>query len=597
MIAYYKYTGGSEFTYEDGTPYVGIINVTSGDVYTGPYYTVSSKKLVSTDNILAKCIVNELNFNYTTLSKVADTLEKIDIYPRSILTPDLIADTIDTLSTNNAKLFASSVRVNKNFFNQNLRDSSDTVYSTRLTSYDGSFVSIKNVDINPTLTFNAIIPQSPLSGSNLQDIVNAITANTSSRNSFVISENLSSFNYYKGFGLVKGQANSSKPHTFYNSFAEIPFETFDHNFVYYNKYTNKVYQTSRNSALTILNVDYTNGLPSLIVNDVLNITNVNRPLSRYTAAYGRSFRSVIATSGGLHSIEIYALNSTQQLSVSYAEDYGFDSNGIDGVYQRFEDDIIVITGSVRGQSAVKVYDLEELLSGDGTSVAEHVFDDVLPTFIEFADFDSDLMFFKYYNDVFGLEKVEVRSITSPSNILAVYTYDSFKYNNFNDAISDSESSLNPIDEIAVILAPLSVPDYIIDIRHITTDKIITISVLQDSITYDNYNPYEYIVTPSLRALPKKVDSSLEVSSIGLSINTKLQQIIEDILLLYYNFSGRYNFSGGEEAVTVLSNTLKEVNLQDLVIHMNESVNTGTLNRVMTALLDIQFTLAREIDKR
>lgn len=595
MISYYKYTSGTEFTYGSGTPYKGVFNVIGDTAYTGAFYTSTSQKLEPVNNALSKCFLKQIDFNYSATENVESTLSKIDIYPRSILTPELLNNTIDVLNSNNAKLFATSVTINDSYFNQESRDYADISFSTRLTALNTAPVSIKNINISSSIPL--------VLGVGINDGGLAIS-DTSQRSSFVLSENLSSFNYYNNFGLIKGQANSSSPHRFFPGI-KVPSADIDHRFMHYNKYTGKLYHTASNSRYFIFDIDYTNGLPELSLNDVLNITNLSPYVSRFTVSYGRSFRCSVSIDSGIRYLEIYALNSTLKLGAFLSSTLGFDSNTIDCVYQRFEDDILLVTGAVNGESAIKVYDIEELLNGNISPVSEHILGTSLPTYIEFTDFDSDLAIFKYHGNVnyLDLEKVEIRSLKSPRSILAQYRSlddaNNFSGNLVDDKISGTEfSDININQNNVILIARSSVVDaYIVDIKYITTDIITTITILKDAIVYDTYAPYKYIV-PITSLGNQFVDSdTLDVNSIGLAINTRLQQVISDILLLYNNFSGRYNFSNNQTSTNILANTLERINVNDLLIHMNESINTGTLNRVLVSLLDIQFALAREIDKR
>ena len=117
MIEYFKYTGGEAFTLS-GAAYSGFINVIDGVAYSGKSFSSSSKPLSSNGTFLANCFLNKLEFDRTGEAvEEASVLTLPEISPRNIIDQNFIDTNLGYLNHNNLNLYALNIISNTELLN------------------------------------------------------------------------------------------------------------------------------------------------------------------------------------------------------------------------------------------------------------------------------------------------------------------------------------------------------------------------------------------------------------------------------------------------------------------------------------------------
>ena len=582
MIAYYKHTYGGDFLL-NGSDYTGPLTVIDSIAYTGSVFTTNSRQLSNTGTFLSNCLLKKLNFKYTADPIVERDIESVSVYPRTILTLDTLVDTFDVLNENNLKLYCAGVRVDNNFLNPLYRSPDNLSFTNCITSFN-------NVNFRPV--------KLPLSRLPVIYSLQATDANfgkiftpTNLKSSILLTDNLSGFRYFNNSGLATGLVNSVSAILFKDGYPEN--SSFTHNFLYYNKYINSIYQTNENTSYSIFDIDYTSPIPRTILRDTISTSLLNIPISPFTSAYGRNFRSVIVQTGDDVIIEVYGVTNTDKVLDLTRESLGFDE--FIRICQRFEDDILIVYGKRSGVTIIASFDIEALINGDFTPSSYSESEISIPTTIECVDFDSDIIVLKTYNSNNYLDKVELASISAPKLPLAQFSSNFNSTVKVNDLINTMTSDLSA-DQTVLGTFFKNYDSYFIDMQYSTGDVINTAIIAQDSLTVDTKTVYYYLLPAELKQNYDNSAPAIRNSSIGLTINSVLRTIIQDTLLIYYNFTERFRYSSSTKLPQdTIANILKTFNLDNLLLFSNESVNIGSLNRVINSIITIQRALAREID--
>lgn len=581
MISYFKFTDGSDFTL-NGSPYTGLINVIDSNVYTGSIFDSNSKQLSSTGTFLSKCFEKGINFNFTARSTLKNEIQKVSVYPRTILTVDTLQDTLAALSENNLKIFASSVRYDNKFLNPLYRSPNDQSFTNCITSVSDTNVRPIRFPLNK-------IPIAFSQQSNIAGFTETFTS-TLKKSSILLTDGLSGFKYFNNGGSVTGLCNSVSAVQFGSGYPNNI--DFTHNYLHYNRHTDLVYQTN-NFSFSVFNIDYTSPIPRTLLQDTIDISSTNSIISFYNVAYGRNFRSALVETGSDIVIEFYRVDNAKLITTLSRLDLNLKT--ITNICQRFEDDLLIVVGTdFTDVQVFATFDIEEIINGNTTPITYT--SDISPifaTFAECADFDSDIVIFKRYNSVGYLDSVEYRSITAPTSILAQYNSE-FDINvRVNDIVSTASVDLSADNRVLGTFYS-NYNSYFIDIVHRTDNKVNTAIVTDTSFTVDTKTVYTYLLPKNLKQSYTHDLNLIRNSSIGLTINGVLHKIITDTLSLYYNYRQKFLFGSDGSPLYTVATFLQSFNVDNLLLYSNESINIGTLNRVINAITDIQTAIVNEL---
>jgi hypothetical protein len=585
VIAYFKYTSGDDFTL-NGVPYTGPVTVINSQAYTGSIFNSNSRALSSTGTFLANCILNKLDFKYTAEPAVEKDIKSVSVYPRTILTLDELTGVFDILNGNNLTLYTAGVRFDNNFLNPLYRSYDNLSFTNCITSFS-------NIDFRPVKLPLSKLPITftlQATDSNFTNLFNPAYQ----KNTVLLTDNLSGFRYFNSEGLATGKVNSISALDYRDGY-QIN-STFSHNYLYYNKYANTIYQTNSNT-YSIFDTDYASPVPRVILRDTISLSLLNTPLSLYAAAYGRNFRSVIVQTGSDRIIEVYGVTNSEKVLNLTRESLGLDT--FTSICQRFEDDILIVYGSREDQPVIASFDIENLINNDFTpiSYSETTLD--IPTYMECVDFDSDVLALKTYNSNNYLEKVELVSISSPRLPLTRFNKTFSSIVRVNDIVNTMTTDLSADSTVlGTVLGTFfsNYDSYFVDMQYSTGSSINTAIVTRDSFTVDTKTAYTYLLPSNLKQNYSNTQTAIRHSSLGLTVNSILRSIIQDTLIIYYNFAERFRYSTSSGLpLDTIANTLRSFNLDNLLLFSNESINIGSLNRVINSIITIQSVIAREID--
>jgi hypothetical protein len=588
VISYFKYTDGSDFTLNESS-YSGLINVIDSTVYTGSVFNSNSQELSSTNTFLAKCFEENLNFNFSSSTSLKDQIQRVSIYPRTILTLDTLKETLDVLSKNNAIIFAAGVRFDNKFLNPLYRSAASQSFTNCITSFT-------DTNLRPIKLPLSKLPVGFSEQSNI-DGFSGVFAPTSRKSSILLTDGLSGFKYFNSVNLDSGMVTGLS-----NSISALMFGTgytvdaeFTHDYLHYNRHTGLLYQTN-DQDFSIFSIDYSAPIPHVFLQDKINISALNNYTSVYNVTYGRNFRCSLVETGTDIAIEFYRLNDTELITIQSRTALGFKT--ITNICQRFEDDLLVVVGTDSNDlPTFATFDIEEIANGNIVPLS--YFLDTTPinaTFAECTDFDSDIIVFKKYSALDFLEAVEYRSISAPSTPLAQYTPTFDIGLRVNDIVSTMSVDLSA-DNTVVGTFYNNYDSYFIDLCHSTSNVINTAIVTDSSFTVDTKTTYTYLLPKDLKQNYTDELDLTRNSSIGLTLNGALHKIIQDTLLVYYNFCQQIKFDRDNSPFLptyTIATFLQSFNLDNLLLYSNESVNIGTINRLINSIIDIQTAIASEL---
>ena len=580
MITYFKYTQGSAFESEPGSEYKGMINVINNRAYTGARLNDDSQLLISKNTFISDVYLKQLHYNYNNKTNRIDKyIEKVKIYPRSILTEDLLTQTLDTLDENNLKLYSAGIRYNSNYFNKAHRLRSDLPVTHSLSAAGGSLTPRRDV-VNRLL----LSPE--------RDNLGTVTYPNVVKSAIFTTEN-SKFKYSNLDDSITGSIDQLEYIKFgpgINSTASN--KTYTN--LYYNTHDKLMYHVDvAESKFDIFR--YYPNLPdnSMKLVNTVNLSNSNQPIiGPGKAAFGRNYRTCLTLDRGYFLLEVYDVNSSTLLrDFSLREIEDLDS--IEFIAQRFEDDALAILGIKNGESYIITYDIPELLVGGSPKYIGTFNRDIDPTYIEFSPFDSDVLFIKEYNflrNTAWLNQIQLVSISEPRTPISTFSQKNIPYTGELFIINELDCSIDQCNEVILNNALNS---FLLDIQFsVDGSNMDTILITNTGIQTDNY-PLTTGVSPLNldRVYTKYMQTN---SSIGLILNNILRTLITDLANLYTFYSEKFDVTELGEIFAISPTINNEINIADFSVYGNESINSRTINRVVNTINDLQLKLARKI---
>ena len=115
MIDYFKYTNGDSFTLS-GVDYSGLFTIYEGKAFTGKNYNTSSKLLSGKDTFLTNCFYNKFEFDRTVSVENKNILQLPKISPRNIIDQNFIDTNLQALNFNNLVIYSKNIIANPNLF-------------------------------------------------------------------------------------------------------------------------------------------------------------------------------------------------------------------------------------------------------------------------------------------------------------------------------------------------------------------------------------------------------------------------------------------------------------------------------------------------
>ena len=117
MIEYFKHTNGSAFTLS-GSDFTGVFNVINGEAWTGKSFSSTSVRLSSKDTFLANCFLAQIEFDRTASPlNESHLLTKTEISPRNVIDQVFIDTNLGILNANNLNLYSLNIIANSSLLN------------------------------------------------------------------------------------------------------------------------------------------------------------------------------------------------------------------------------------------------------------------------------------------------------------------------------------------------------------------------------------------------------------------------------------------------------------------------------------------------
>jgi len=566
MISYFKYTDGTGFTL-DGANYSGMVTVVNDAAYAGSVYTSRSKVLSSKETFITNAILNQIEFDYNFSSNLKSKITLIEVYPKSILDITSITNIIDTLTENNLKIFASGVGYDQNYGNPLFNDSNTNTFVYGISSNGGPIISRKNIQTTLDLKQAGYIQtDKPVTDS-----------------SSIFTTLSSSFKYFNKDVTVQGAINSPTAPTISQSLIEGLGGNRSN--IFYDKYREVIYQTAP-STVNIYTYDYDSPNNTILIKDELELSKLGVVEDLSKASYGKNYRAVVAKNQGQLALELYAVNSSEIIKSLTFEDVGIDN--IKHLIQRFEDDVLVLVGDIKGKLSMSIYDISKLATNTAPIYSQKIDTQNNPTVVRFSPFDSNIILFYYYTNT-ELDFIEFRPISVSGTVSPVTKMTSDQF-----TLPVESSAFSELTDVISASTPTLYDgtSFTYDVQFDVSDKVYSLVLANNYIKTNNNTIFNTIVPLDTAVRYNSIEVS--DSSIGLVLNSAFKSIIYDTLILYYTFNTVKRIDS-ESIYQQTSSNIKNIDTSNLLLYSNESINVGALNRTIEEILTLQLDLAGKID--
>ena len=630
MIDYFKYTNGDSFTLS-GVDYSGLFTIYEGKAFTGKSYNTSSKLLSGKDTFLTNCFYNKFEFDRTVSVENKNILQLPKISPRNIIDQNFIDTNLQALNFNNLVIYSKNIIANPNLFDFLNSVEDEDSYFLGLSSGKND---IRNDDTKLSKSNNFPVQIDPFS---FIDKVPDVDVLDNTVDSMVFIYDDKSFNYFT--------TTSTSSYTFSGTFAtggsliRLEEDVFDgaQRFSYDNntdtlyalektenpnipglfKFVLKLYDNSFVSECRVLKLVDQITLEDNIIDDKVSLGN-NILGYRYTSQAtvetdvdGNPIRRV---HGRNRLAQQNINNQNQQPKIKIVNKYTFElinniisSNPREEILEfdiRDSDDSLLVLTSLEGFDAEEFYiyhlDIDKVSNTEG--------DYVLPfnpkqltrykPEVEFNSKDNVVTIFFSGNDsnIFIIDDegaISSRFITNPENVAGfpsnknlLYLEDMFfdgtleRFDKIQKKFNSNTLPSNNYNNLNFLVGKNSTSLYYL------LHNIGRIYLMEESkLLYKSFVPLD------LKNLYEQIISC--ESSLGISVNSELQNIIKDTVNVFLNASV-IPFKEIREGIPILGKLISyegiDINFRNLEFHDNEDVNYDTVSRVFDQIFQLQETV-------
>jgi len=630
MIDYFKYTNGDSFTLS-GVDYSGLFTIYEGRAFTGKSYNTSSKLLSGKDTFLTNCFYNKFEFDRTVSVENKNILQLPKISPRNIIDQNFIDTNLQALNFNNLVIYSKNIIANPNLFDFLNSVEDEDSYFLGLSSGKND---IRNDDTKLSKSNNFPVQIDPFS---FIDKVPDVDVLDDTVDSMVFIYDDKSFNYFT--------TTSTSSYTFSGTFAtggsllRLEEDVFEgaQRFSYDNntdtlyalektenpsipglfKFILKLYDNSFVSECRVLKLVDQITLEDNIIDDKVSLGN-NILGYRYTSQAtvetdvdGNPIRRV---HGKNRLVQQNINNQNQQPKIKIVNKYTFElinniisSNPREEILEfdiRDSDDSLLVLTSLEGFDAEEFYiyhlDIDKVSNTEG--------DYVLPfnpkqltrykPEVEFNSKDNVVTIFFSGNDsnIFIIDDegaISSRFITNPENVAGfpsnknlLYLEDMFfdgtleRFDKIQKKFNSNTLPSNNYNNLNFLVGKNSTSLYYL------LHNIGRIYLMEESkLLYKSFVPLD------LKNLYEQIISC--ESSLGISVNSELQNIIKDTVNVFLNASV-IPFKEIREGIPILGKLISyegiDINFRNLEFHDNEDVNYDTVSRVFDQIFQLQETV-------
>ena len=617
MIEYFKFTGGDAFTLS-GEDYNGFFNVKDGVPYSGRTFTSDSHALSSKDTFLSVAFLQKKEFDRTAAPlDTSNTLTVPEISPRNIIDQSFIDKNLGILNQNNINLYSLNIVSNTNLLDFANSAKDGNAYFLGLSSGKND---LRNDDVS--LPKDNIIPIQidPFSFINKLQDINTLD-NTIDSEIFVYDDD--SYFYFT--------TTPTNSFTFSGSFVKntqmvrVDSGLFPKNLKFtYDNSTDTLYSlvtsTELETTQTILKLydnSFVNPCGNLKLKDEISLGD--DPILDESVEIGKNLLGYrFLSDSGEVMIQLnnkFSHAPVGTISTSTFGDPGLDAETIVAFDIRDTDDsILILTTPPPSQGVVEgdpggtnpappfyMYQLDaEQLTDVGPSVPREVIGRWLPDYDYIAKDEIDVFFSGTDSNIFTLYDngfVTTRFISNPSYIAGFPSYDNLLYlptmyfNDTHEHFDTIEKKFN---------SNILRSNYYNNLNFLVTKNSSNVFYFlhnigriylfrESNLLYKNYVPL------SLPNLYDKITSC--ESSLGISMNSELQNIIKDAVNIFLNLS-LIPVETISDGIPILRGTKGyegiEVDFRNLEFHDNEEVNYTVISRVFNEIFELQKSILNVI---
>ena len=595
MIEYFKYTNGDSFTLS-GADYTGLFNVRDNKVYTGKSYTTTSRLLSSKNTFLAGCFENKFEFDRTVSPVNKNALQQPFISPRNVIDQNFIDNNLQILNTNNLKIFSQNIIANPDLFNfvNSVKDG-----DSHFLGLSSSKVDTRNDDTKLSKNNSFPIQIDPFS---FIDKVPGVEVLDETEDSIIFVYDDKSYFYFT--------TTSTNSYTFSGSLVpggsliRIEEDVFEGAKTFsYDNNTDVLYTLDKSENPTLKLYDNSIIAPCRVLKLVDQITLKDRIVDEKVTLGNEILGYRFLTEKSQFGYDIKLLNKYTFEPINTIT----SSNPKEEILEfdiRDSDDSILILTSLNGFEAEEFYlyhiDIDKVTAKEGEYVLPFN-PKILRRYKPVVEFNArpdrvSIYFSGNDSNIFTIDDegaISTRYISNPENVAGfpsienlLYLEDMYfdstaeKFNLIEKKFNSNTLPSNNYNNLNFLVSKNST-----DLFYVLHNIGRIYLMKESNLLYKSYVPL------ALKSLYTQIVSC--ESSLGISINSELQNIIKDTVNVFLNASV-IPFEELKDGIPVLSKLVSyegvDVNFRNLEFHENEEVNYDTVSRVFNELYKLQETI-------
>jgi hypothetical protein len=588
MITYFKYTNGESFT-SNGIDYSGFFNVDNGIAYTGKAKDQFSEELTSKNNFSSEFYLKKLEFD-----NQFDSIQNITPYFTNafdVLNKNELDKIFDKINTNNLIVFKSLIISNPQVvdFDENnchFYGLSSTIRDERNDDLMVGKDVVTHID-----NFNYSNEWSFLEKIKYGDFV-------------VKSDQKFKYLCSTGTNLITINGSFDNTSLLTYSIEELGLDKFVYG-INYDEFENKINIIINDVIETYEGLNYIE-CETLILVDSLQIgttekvpftwdydrdfpeTNLLFNADFFTTSiynikfmkYGDNIRTII--DGNI----LYLWNKKSSTLLGTVNLLEYNIENVSAIDIRDVDDFVIILYEKNGVYSIATFDpysiADTFINYEISDLDKDDYD------ITFSTHDSNIFFIK------SIKNVETRFISNPSNTAGNFKKFNLRYppdylfkntyHKFNNipTIKWNTNRMNSNNFYNLVFSEITKGDKNYTLLHNSG----RLYVLKQPIVSTRYTAIDNSIAKNFKNV------TCGDYSFGIFFNKNLLNILKDVLTLFTKASNSFNFKKDD----VLLNNIKAIDydLDNLRINGNESINTTTMQRIFTSIIEIQQKLVANL---
>jgi hypothetical protein len=588
MITYFKYTNGESFT-SNGIDYSGFFNVDNGIAYTGKAKDQFSEELTSKNNFSSEFYLKKLEFD-----NQFDSIQNITPYFTNafdVLNKNELDKIFDKINTNNLIVFKSLIISNPQVvdFDENnchFYGLSSTIRDERNDDLMVGKDVVTHID-----NFNYSNEWSFLEKIKYGDFV-------------VKSDQKFKYLCSTGTNLITINGSFDNTSLLTYSIEELGLDKFVYG-INYDEFENKINIIINDVIETYEGLNYIE-CETLVLVDIIQIgtteevpftwdydrdfpeTNLLFNADFFTTSiynikfmkYGDNIRTII--DGSI----LYLWNKKSSTLLGTVNLLEYNIENVSAIDIRDVDDFVIILYEKNGVYSIATFDpysiADTFINYEISDLDKDDYD------ITFSTHDSNIFFIK------SIKNVETRFISNPINTAGNFKKFNLKYppdylfkntyHKFNNipTIKWNTNRMNSNNFYNLLFSEITKGDKNYTLLHNSG----RLYALKQPIVSTRYTAIDNSIAKNFRNV------TCGDYSFGIFFNKNLLNILKDVLTLFTKASNSFNFKKDD----VLLNNIKAIDydLDNLRINGNESINTTTMQRIFTSIIEIQQKLVANL---